>query len=250
MATPQNREIPMICPYHARVDDARPCVQVDRTTDRIRKRYSKSNPVHNMPDRNMPANHGTTTNPQNTKEHTNTSRPATGTPDTQSPESADQTANHTTTSEPVHADTHPTRSRQPRHHHKTAEYQCSACCTAIRRSRPPRSGPNLRTKSEIESRRPIQSTPTPDHQPRHHHETAEYQQSNTQRQSATIRRATQATRIHGPNRTMKAEKAIQSTTEDQPPSTGGRGHIGKPRISNEPTASSLSHTLSSVAHAD
>ncbi len=76
-----------------------------------------------MPDRNMPANYGTTTNPQNTKEHTNTSRPATGTPDTQPPESTDQTANHTTTSEPVHADTHPTRSRQPRHHHKTAEYQ-------------------------------------------------------------------------------------------------------------------------------
>lgn len=106
MATPQNREIPMICPYHARVDDARPCVQVHRTTDRIRKRYSKPNPVHNMPDRNMPANHGTTTNPQNTKEHTNTSRPATGTPDTQPPESTDQTANHTTTSEPVLTDAH------------------------------------------------------------------------------------------------------------------------------------------------
>ena len=249
MATPQNHEIPMICPYHARVDDARPCVQVDRTTDRIRKRYSKPNPVHNMPDRNMPANHGTTTNPQNTNNPThNDNQPPSDEP-LRPPESTDQTANHTTTSEPVHTDTHPTRSRQPRHHHKTAEYQCSACCTAIRRSHRPRSGPNLRTKSEIESRRPIQSTPTPDHQPRHHHEPAEYQQSNTQRQSTTIRRATQATRIHGPNRTMKAEKAIQSTTGDQPPSTGGRGHIGKPRISNEPTASSLSHTLSSVAHA-
>ncbi len=199
MATPQNREIPMICPYHARVDDARPCVQVDRTTDRIRKRYSKPNPVHNMPDRNMPANHGTTTNPQNTNNPThNDNQPPSDEP-LRPPESTDQTANHTTTSEPVHTDTHPTRSRQPRHHHKTAEYQCSTCCTAIRRSRPPRSGPNLRTKSEIESRRPIQSTPIPDHQPRHHHEPAEYQQSNTQRQSTTIRRATQATRIHEPN---------------------------------------------------
>ena len=175
MATPQNREIPMICPYHARVDDARPCVQVDRTTGRIRKRYSKPNPVHNMPDRNMPANHGTTTNPQNTNNPThNDNQPPSDEP-LRPPESTDQTANHTTTSEPVHTDTHPTRSRQPRHHHKTAEYQCSACCTAIRRSRPPHSGPNLRTKSEIESRRPIQSTPTPGHQPRHHHETAEYQ---------------------------------------------------------------------------
>lgn len=93
MATPQNREIPMICPYHARVDDVRPCVQVDRTTDQIRKRHPKPNPVHNMPDRNMPADHDTTTNPQNTKEPTNTSKPATGTPASQRPEPADQIRN-------------------------------------------------------------------------------------------------------------------------------------------------------------
>ncbi len=157
----------MICPYHARVDDARPCVQADRTTDRIGERHSKPNPVHNMPNRNMPdrnmsANHDTTTNPQNTNSPTHndnqppsdeplrppesadqignrnhktnpvhnrptsrvptdhgttanpqntnnpisTRRTATGTPATQPTKSADQTANHTTTSEPVHTDAH------------------------------------------------------------------------------------------------------------------------------------------------
>ncbi len=46
-----------------------------------------------MPDRNMPADHDTTTNPQNTKEPTNTSKPATGTPASQRPEPADQIRN-------------------------------------------------------------------------------------------------------------------------------------------------------------
>ena len=102
MATPQNREIPMICPYHARVDDARPCVQVDRTTDRIRKRYSKPNPVHNMPDRNMPANHGTTTNPQNTNNPNTPPSSTIAKPTTQNTRTTDQTGKHRTKSEPVH----------------------------------------------------------------------------------------------------------------------------------------------------
>ena len=92
----------MICPYHARVDDVRPCVQVDRTTDRIRKRYSKPNPVHNMPDRNMPANHDTTTNPQNTNSPThNDNQPPSDEP-LKPPGSTDQIRNRNHKTNPVH----------------------------------------------------------------------------------------------------------------------------------------------------
>ncbi|PKU93668.1 hypothetical protein CQR47_0025 [Bifidobacterium thermophilum] len=118
MATPQNREIPMICPYHARVDDARPCVQVDRTTDRIRKRQPKPNPVHNMPDRNMPADHDTTTNPQNTNNPThNDNQPPSDEP-LRPPGSTDQIRNRNHKTNPVH--NRPT-SRVPTDHGTTAK---------------------------------------------------------------------------------------------------------------------------------
>ena len=101
-APPQNRRIPMFCLLHGNQSppNSRPG-HPDHGLNRGMKAEDRSSPH-----RHRATNHSTTTKPRNTNNLINTRRTATGTPATQPTKSADRTANHTTTSEPVHTDAH------------------------------------------------------------------------------------------------------------------------------------------------
>ena len=88
---------------HLKTSHRHTCLAATRTCGPNPKLRAEN---QSSPHRHRATNHSTTTKPRNTNNLINTQRTATGTPATQPTKSADRTANHTTTSEPVHTDAH------------------------------------------------------------------------------------------------------------------------------------------------